>query len=125
MIGCPQEMGREATIPGKPVVKGLSKRREKRPRKKEKVREQISGDVAAPVAGRPRGGYTASEPQTPPGGGAALPAKLPEPELRRIAGLRLEEYTTEEIAEHLGIAERTVRRKPALIRSGWEKASSA
>jgi RNA polymerase sigma factor (sigma-70 family) len=49
-----------------------------------------------------------------------LLAKLPEPELRQIARLRLEEYTTEEIAEQLGIAERTVRRKLALIRSYWE-----
>jgi RNA polymerase sigma factor (sigma-70 family) len=50
----------------------------------------------------------------------ALLAKLPEPELRQIARLRLEEYNTEEIAEQLGIAERTVRRKLVLIRSYWE-----
>ena len=49
-----------------------------------------------------------------------LLAKLPEAELRQIARLRLEEYTTEEIAEQLGIAERTVRRKLVLIRSYWE-----
>jgi RNA polymerase sigma factor (sigma-70 family) len=49
-----------------------------------------------------------------------LLAKLPEPELRQIARLRLEEYTTQEIAEQLGIAERSVRRKLVLIRSYWE-----
>jgi RNA polymerase sigma factor (sigma-70 family) len=47
--------------------------------------------------------------------------KLPEAELRQVARLRLEEYTTEEIADRLGIAERTVRRKLVLIRSYWEK----
>jgi RNA polymerase sigma factor (sigma-70 family) len=55
----------------------------------------------------------------------ALLAKLPEPELRQIARLRLEEYTTEEIAEQLGIAERTVRRKLTLIRSYWENDGSS
>src|SRR5262245_45026673 len=47
----------------------------------------------------------------------ALLTKLPEAELRQIARLRLEEYTTEEISAQLGIAERTVRRKLVLIRS--------
>jgi RNA polymerase sigma factor (sigma-70 family) len=48
-------------------------------------------------------------------------AKLPEAELRQVARLRLEEYTSEEIADRLGITERTVRRKLVLIRSYWEK----
>lgn len=50
-----------------------------------------------------------------------LLGKLPEAELRQVARLRLEEYTTEEIAVRLGIAERTVRRKLVLIRSYWEQ----
>jgi len=51
----------------------------------------------------------------------ALLAKLPAEELRQIARLRLEEYSTAEIAERLGCTERTVRRKLVLIRSYWEK----
>jgi RNA polymerase sigma factor (sigma-70 family) len=50
----------------------------------------------------------------------ALLAKLPREELRQIARLRLEEYSSDEIAERLGITERTVRRKLVLIRSVWE-----
>src|SRR5262245_52277436 len=53
-----------------------------------------------------------------------LLAKLPEGELRQIARLRLEEYTTEEIAARLGITDRTVRRKLVLIRSYWENDGS-
>jgi len=51
----------------------------------------------------------------------ALLAKLPGEELRQVARLRLEEYSSVEIAERLGCAERTVRRKLVLIRSYWEK----
>jgi RNA polymerase sigma factor (sigma-70 family) len=50
----------------------------------------------------------------------ALLAKLPDDELRQIARLRLEEYTTEEIASRLGMTDRTVRRKLVLIRTYWE-----
>jgi RNA polymerase sigma factor (sigma-70 family) len=55
----------------------------------------------------------------------ALLARLPEAELRQVARLRLEEYTTEEIAAQLGVAERTVRRKLVLIRSYWENEGPA
>jgi RNA polymerase sigma factor (sigma-70 family) len=51
----------------------------------------------------------------------ALLAKLPSEELRQIARLRLEEYSGAEIAERLGVTERTVSRKLVLIRSYWEK----
>jgi RNA polymerase sigma factor (sigma-70 family) len=51
----------------------------------------------------------------------ALLAKLPGEELRQIARLRLEEYSSAEIAERLRCTERTVRRKLVLIRSYWEK----
>ncbi|HKB35018.1 MAG TPA: ECF-type sigma factor [Gemmataceae bacterium] len=51
----------------------------------------------------------------------ALLAKLPGDELRQVARLRLEEYSSAEIAERLGCTERTVRRKLILIRSCWEK----
>jgi RNA polymerase sigma factor (sigma-70 family) len=50
-----------------------------------------------------------------------LLARLPDEDLRQVARLRLEEYTSAEIAERLGITERTVRRKLVLIRSYWEK----
>jgi len=50
-----------------------------------------------------------------------LLAKLPGEELRQIARLRLEEYSSAEIAERLGVTERTVSRKLVLIRSYWEK----
>jgi RNA polymerase sigma factor (sigma-70 family) len=55
----------------------------------------------------------------------ALLAKLPGEELRQIARLRLEEYSSAEIAERLGCTERTVSRKLVLIRSCWEKDAPA
>jgi RNA polymerase sigma factor (sigma-70 family) len=55
----------------------------------------------------------------------ALLARLPDAELRQIARLRLEEYTVEEIAARLGVADRTVRRKLLLIRSYWENEGPA
>jgi DNA-directed RNA polymerase specialized sigma24 family protein len=51
---------------------------------------------------------------------AVLLARLPGEELRQIARLRLEEYSSAEIAERLGFTERTVRRKLVHIRSYWE-----
>jgi DNA-directed RNA polymerase specialized sigma24 family protein len=39
--------------------------------------------------------------------------------LRQVLDLRLEGYTREEIAERLGCAERTVKRKLELIREAW------
>ncbi|TWT43150.1 ECF-type sigma factor [Botrimarina hoheduenensis] len=44
---------------------------------------------------------------------------LPEERLREIAGLKLEGYTSGEIAEKLGVVERTVERKLSLIRAHW------
>lgn len=49
-----------------------------------------------------------------------LLAMLPEESLRRVAVLRLEGYTSDEIAEKLGVVTRTVTRKLDLIRSAWE-----
>lgn len=43
-------------------------------------------------------------------------------ELRRIALLKLDGYSTTEIAERLGCAKRTVERKSVLISRIWEKA---
>ena len=54
----------------------------------------------------------------------SLLARLPDEELRQIARLRLEEYSSDEIAQRLGCAERTVRRKLVLIRSYWENAGA-
>jgi RNA polymerase sigma factor (sigma-70 family) len=46
-------------------------------------------------------------------------ALLPNDNLRQLARLRLEEYTTAEIADRLGCSARTVERKLALIRGYW------
>jgi DNA-directed RNA polymerase specialized sigma24 family protein len=48
-----------------------------------------------------------------------LRAGLRTEELRRVLDLRLEGYTREEIAERLGCAERTVKRKLDVIREAW------
>lgn len=46
---------------------------------------------------------------------------LGDDELRTIARRRLEGYTNREIAEELGVIERTVERRVRLIRSIWEE----
>jgi DNA-directed RNA polymerase specialized sigma24 family protein len=48
---------------------------------------------------------------------------LPEPDLRRVALLKLEGYTNHEISEALDCSERSVERKLDLIRKRWEAAS--
>jgi DNA-directed RNA polymerase specialized sigma24 family protein len=50
-----------------------------------------------------------------------LLARLGDQELEKIALLRMEGYTVEEVAERLGCAPRSVKRKLALIRTIWEK----
>jgi RNA polymerase sigma factor (sigma-70 family) len=50
-----------------------------------------------------------------------LLARLGDPELEKVALLRMEGYTVEEVAERLGCAPRSVKRKLALIRTIWEK----
>lgn len=45
--------------------------------------------------------------------------RLPDAKLRLVAHRKLEGYTNEEIAQELGVVERTVERKLALIRSTW------
>ena len=44
---------------------------------------------------------------------------LPDERLREIAALKLEGYTSGEIARKLGVVERTVERKLGLIRAHW------
>jgi DNA-directed RNA polymerase specialized sigma24 family protein len=44
--------------------------------------------------------------------------------MRRILDLRMEGYTQEEIAEHVGCTERTVRRKLDMIREAWLQGES-
>lgn len=44
---------------------------------------------------------------------------LRDPLLRSVATMRAEEYTTEEIAHHLGLTTRSIRRKLAEIRRIW------
>ncbi|QDV75221.1 ECF-type sigma factor [Botrimarina mediterranea] len=48
---------------------------------------------------------------------------LPDETLRRIAGRKLEGYSSAEIATELGVVERTVERKLALIRATWAPAA--
>jgi DNA-directed RNA polymerase specialized sigma24 family protein len=50
--------------------------------------------------------------------------RLDDDELRRIALDRMEGYTTDEIAERLGCAKRTVARRLELIRQIWSEAHS-
>lgn len=45
--------------------------------------------------------------------------RLPDDMLRRIAGRKLEGWTSAEIATELGVVERTVERKLGLIRACW------
>ena len=52
-----------------------------------------------------------------------LMAILPDETLRRIAGRKLEGYSSAEIATELGVVERTVERKLALIRATWAPAA--
>jgi DNA-directed RNA polymerase specialized sigma24 family protein len=47
---------------------------------------------------------------------------LPEPDLRRVALLKLEGYTNHEISETLECSDRSVERKLNLIRERWEAA---
>ncbi len=50
---------------------------------------------------------------------------LSDDTLRRIAGRKLEGWTSAEIATELGVAERTVERKLSLIRACWGPAAEA
>jgi DNA-directed RNA polymerase specialized sigma24 family protein len=45
---------------------------------------------------------------------------LPNDVLRKVAGLRIEGYTDQEIAEQLSISVRAVERKLHLIRNNWK-----
>jgi DNA-directed RNA polymerase specialized sigma24 family protein len=47
--------------------------------------------------------------------------RLPDQELQAVAVLRMEGYSVEEVAQKVGIAPRSVKRKLALIRTVWEK----
>lgn len=53
-----------------------------------------------------------------------LLAALPSADLREVARLRLEAYSSSEIADRIGCTERTVRRRLVLIRAIWEDAPS-
>ncbi len=50
-----------------------------------------------------------------------LIARLDDDVLRRLAALRVQGHTEEEMAEELGVSPRTVRRKLGLIRRLWER----
>jgi DNA-directed RNA polymerase specialized sigma24 family protein len=54
-----------------------------------------------------------------------LLGRLPHDDLRQVAVLRLENYSPGEIAERLGVSERTVWRKLGLIRRYWEAVGTA
>lgn len=53
----------------------------------------------------------------------ALLASLPDDNSRKIALLKLENYTADEIAAKLGCTRRTVQRKLLVIRRTWQHAS--
>jgi DNA-directed RNA polymerase specialized sigma24 family protein len=53
-----------------------------------------------------------------------LLGRLGDHELEEVALLRMEGYTVEEVAQRLGYAPRSVKRKLALIRTIWEKEMS-
>ena len=46
---------------------------------------------------------------------------LEDGELQQVALAKMEGYTIEEIAEHLGVVPRTVKRRLQLIRQIWEQ----
>ena len=46
---------------------------------------------------------------------------LNDPELETVARLRMEDYSVEEVAERIGYAPRSIKRKLQLIRSLWER----
>lgn len=50
---------------------------------------------------------------------------LPDESLRSVAVMRLEGYTSDEIAAKLGVVTRTITRKLDLIRKAWEAEASA
>lgn len=50
---------------------------------------------------------------------------LPDETLRKVAVMRLEGYTSDEIAARLGVVTRTVTRKLDLIRKAWEAEATA
>jgi DNA-directed RNA polymerase specialized sigma24 family protein len=47
--------------------------------------------------------------------------RLGDRDLQAVALLRLEGYSVEEVADRLGCAPRSVKRKLALIRTVWDK----
>lgn len=49
--------------------------------------------------------------------------ELRDDELREVTKLTLEGYSTTEIAQKLGVVDRTIRRKLQLIRTTWERAA--
>jgi DNA-directed RNA polymerase specialized sigma24 family protein len=51
--------------------------------------------------------------------------RLGDPELIRVAGLKMEGYTNDEIADQLNCTTRTTERKLRIIRGLWEKELSA
>jgi RNA polymerase sigma factor (sigma-70 family) len=50
-----------------------------------------------------------------------LLARLTDPELRRVVGLKMQGYTNEEMARQLNCTTRTVERRLRIIRGLWEK----
>ena len=50
-----------------------------------------------------------------------LLAALGDPDLRRVAVLRMDGYSVDEVAERVGCAPRSVKRKLHLIRGIWER----
>jgi RNA polymerase sigma factor (sigma-70 family) len=51
--------------------------------------------------------------------------KLPEESLKRVAMMKLENYTADEIAESLGCTRKTIQRKLLIIRKTWQDDAGA
>ena len=54
----------------------------------------------------------------------SLLAALGDPDLKRVALLRMDGHSVDEVAETVGCAPRSVKRKLQLIRSIWEREAS-
>ncbi len=77
-----------------------------------------SDDTESLVGYEPTPAFAAEVSETCDG----LLASLPDDTSRKIALLKLESYTSDEIAEQLGCTRRTVQRKLLVIRRTWQHA---
>jgi RNA polymerase sigma factor (sigma-70 family) len=116
-----------------PLLVVLTLRKARRLARAERRRKRGGGAVldeaalSGPAGGEPAFDQVLAREPTPEfaaqvaEGCRALLDRLGDADLRAIALLKMENYTTEEIAARLGCVPRTVRRRLQRIRSIWEK----